>query len=100
MNTSEHDIERAMDVYNAQENADMQKRLVKEVEESRQDMRKGFAGVYSAIEDGNYIASEISDQLSKTRRDMIAGFGTLGIQGQNRNKKLDSLVDTFVEKDG
>ena len=100
MSTSEHNIERAMDVYNAQMNEVMLKQLVKEAEESRQDMRKGFAGVYSAIEEGNFVTSEIAGQLSKTRRDMIAGFGALGVQGHNRNKKLDSLVDTFVEKDG
>lgn len=59
MNSSEHDIERAIDLYNHKETSDLLRNLSEKVDDVRGILAVGFTAVYSAIEENTMIQSEL-----------------------------------------
>lgn len=108
MSTSEHDIERATDLLNDQNLQDTMKKVGASVNKMQKDMNNGFAAVYSSIQQSNYILQEgnyimqeglydISNQLTKTRRNLNLGFIASGIQNYNTNRHLKTTNKHFEE---
>lgn len=98
MSTSEHDIERAIDLLNNKEIKDELVNIQVHVDDMRRDMRDGFMGVYSAIQEGNAIQSDMLDNLDKIRSSARTGnFLSVGglIQNHKRNKTLSELNSKF-----
>ncbi len=59
MSTSEHDIERAIDLYNHKETSDLLRNMKTDIEEVKGVLALGFTAVYSAIQENNAIQEEI-----------------------------------------
>lgn len=98
MSTSEHDIERAIDLLNNKEIKDELVNIQVLVDDMRRDMRDGFMGVYSAIQEGNAIQSDMLDDLDRIRSSSRTGnFLKVGglIQNHKRNKTLSELNSKF-----
>lgn len=98
MSTSEHDIERAIDLLNNKEIKDELVNIQVHVDDMRRDMRDGFMGVYSAIQEGNAIQSDMLDDLDRIRSSARTGnFLKVGglIQNHKRNKTLSELNSKF-----
>lgn len=96
MSTSEHDIERAIDLLNSKEIKDELVNIQVHVDDMRRDLREGFIGIYDAIQEGNSIQSETLTNLEQIRRSARTGnflsFGGL-IQNHKRNKTLNAIND-------
>lgn len=88
MSTSEHDLERAIDMLNANKQLAQSNQIKEAVNNMNNNMQNSFSAVYCAIENGNDIALEINDRLGKTRRDMNIGNIVSTVQRHNINKKL------------
>lgn len=98
MSTSEHDIERAIDLLNNKEVKDELFKIQMHIDDLRQDMRDGFMGVYSAIQDGNEIQSAMLEDLEKVRRSAKTGnfLGVVGIiQNHKRNKMISQIQNNM-----
>lgn len=96
MSTSEHDIERAIDLLNSKEIKDELVKIQVHVDYMRQDLREGFVGIYEAIQEGNAIQSEMLTNLDKIRSSARTGnFLKVGglIQNHKRNKTLNAIND-------
>ncbi len=93
MSTSEHDIERATDLLNANLQLLATKNTTSSIQALNADVRTGFLAVYDAIEEGNAKQDEMIDILRRTRRDM--NLGNLGamIQRNKTNKKLEDISE-------
>lgn len=59
MSSSEHDIERAIDLYNHKETSDLLRSMNENVDEVKAALAVGFTAVYSAIQENNAIQAEI-----------------------------------------
>ena len=96
MSTSEHDIERAIDLLNSKEIKDELVNIQVHVDDMRRDLREGFIGIYDAIQEGNSIQSEMLNNLDQIRRSARTGnFLNIGglIQNHKRNKTLNAIND-------
>ena len=94
MSTSEHDIERSIDLLNSKEIKEELINIQVHVDDMRRDIREGFVGIYAAIQDGNAIQSEMLTNLDGIRRSARMGnFMNVGnlIQNHNRNKTLSQI---------
>lgn len=94
MSTSEHDIERAIDLLNNKEIKEELVNIQVHVDDMRRDLRDGFVGIYSAIQEGNAIQSDMLSNLDGIRRSARTGnFLSVGglIQNHKRNKTLSSI---------
>lgn len=92
MSSSEHDIERAIDLLNNKEIKEELVNIQGSVNSMRRDIQEGFIGVYNAIQDGNDIQSDMLENLEEIRSSAKTGnylsIGNL-IQGHKRNKILE-----------
>lgn len=98
MSTSEHDIERAIDLLNSKEIKEELINIQGHVEDLRKDIRAGFVGVYEAIQVGNAIQSEMLSNLDAIRKSArIGNFVNVGnlLQNHNRNKMLSQINETI-----
>ena len=98
MSTSEHDIERAIDLLNSKEIKDELVNIQVHVDDMRKDLRDGFVGIYDAIQEGNAIQSDMLDNLDGIRRSAKTGnYLSVGglIQNHKRNKTLSELNSKF-----
>ena len=98
MSTSEHDIERSIDLLNSKEIKDELINIQGQVDEMRSDLRAGFVGVYEAIQDGNSIQSEMLSNLDSIRRSArIGNFMNVGnlLQNHSRNKMLSQISNSI-----
>ena len=59
MSTSEHDIERSIDMLNHKETSDLLRNMNDNVDEVKSALAVGFTAVYSAIQQNNMIQSQI-----------------------------------------
>ena len=94
MSTSEHDIERAIDLLNNKEIKDELINIQVHVDDMRRDLRDGFVGVYDAIQEGNAVQSDMLNNLEGIRRSAKTGnFLNVGglIQNHKRNKMLADI---------
>lgn len=98
MSTSEHDIERAIDLLNSKEIKEELVSIQDHVDDMRRDIRDGFVGVYEAIQEGNSIQSDMLTDLDRIRSSARTGnFLNVGglIQNHKRNKTLSELNSKF-----
>ena len=94
MSTSEHDIERAIDLLNSKEIKDELVNIQVHVDDMRRDLRDGFVGIYEAIQEGNAIQSDMLTNLDGIRKSARTGnFLNVGglIQNHKRNKTLKQI---------
>ena len=94
MSTSEHDIERAIDLLNNKEIKEELVNIQVHVDDMRRDLRDGFVGIYSAIQEGNDIQSDMLSNLDGIRRSARTGnfLNVVGLfQNHKRNKTLSSI---------
>ena len=67
MSTSEHDIERAIDMLNHKETSDLLRKMNQNVDEVKATLAVGFTAMYSAIQDNNMLQAKIlSGQREQT----------------------------------
>ena len=97
MSTSEHDIERATDLLNNERQIAATTATTSAIKSMHADMQAGFNSVYSAIEEGNYVTSDMASELAKTRRDIDRGIAISGVQRHNTNRHLKSTNKMFEE---
>ncbi|MCR4688240.1 MAG: hypothetical protein K5745_01670 [Saccharofermentans sp.] len=94
MSTSEHDIERSIDLLNNKEIKEELVHIQDHVDDMRRDLRDGFVGIYDAIQQGNEIQSDMLSNLESIRSGIRAGnymeAGSL-IQNHKRNKMLADI---------
>jgi len=95
MSSSEHDIERATDLLNANQQLLATMNINDSVRSLNEDVRTGFAAVYDAVEAGNAKQDEILEMLRKTRRDMNIGNIGAALQRRKTNQKLDGIAETI-----
>lgn len=70
MSTSEHDIERAIDLYNHKETNDLLRIMNRNVDDLKSTLVVGFTAVYEAIQENTMIQTEIlSNQINQ--QDML-----------------------------
>ena len=94
MSTSEHDIERSIDLLNSKEIKEELINIQGHIDDMRRDLRDGFVGVYEAIQDGNEIQSEMLSNLDGIRRSArIGNFMNVGnlLQNHSRNKTFSQI---------
>ena len=94
MSTSEHDIERAIDLLNSKEIKEELVNIQNSVDYMRRDLQEGFIGIYSAIQEGNDIQSDMLSNLQGIRSSARTGnFLKVGglIQNHKRNKTLTEI---------
>ena len=95
MSTSEHDIERSIDLLNSKEIKEELINIQYHVDDIRRDIREGFIGVYTAIQEGNEIQSEMLMDLDRIRKSAKFGnFLNVGnlLQNHNRNKMISQIT--------
>ncbi|MCR5328213.1 MAG: hypothetical protein K6E12_05145 [Saccharofermentans sp.] len=100
MSTSEHDIERAIDLLNNKEIKEELVNIQVHVDDMRRDLRDGFVGIYSAIQEGNDIQSDMLSNLDGIRRSARTGnfLNVVGLfQNHKRNKTLSSINSKIKE---
>ena len=103
MSSSEHDIERAIDMLNAykqckvtQDEAEKtRRRMDAKMDELRGNMQQGFSQVYGLIDNGNYRAEVLTAQLASQMDDIRTGIrrGNIAaiVQRYGTNKKLREI---------
>ena len=107
MSSSEHDIERAIDMLNAykqrkltrEEAEKTRQKMDAKMDELRGNMQQGFAQVYGLIDEGNYrteiltaqLASQMNDIRSGIRRGNIAAI----VQRYGTNKRLREISNNI-----
>ena len=107
MSSSEHDIERAIDMLNAykqrkvtrEEAEKTRQKMDAKMDELRGNMQQGFAQVYGLIDEGNYrtelltaqLASKMNDIRSGIRRGNIAAI----VQRYGTNKRLREISNNI-----
>lgn len=95
MSSSEHDLERATDLLNANQQLLATMNINDSVRSLNEDVRTGFVAVYDAVEAGNAKQDEILETLRKTRRDMNIGNIGAALQRRKTNQKLDGIAKTI-----
>ena len=96
MSTSEHDIERAIDLLNHKELKEELQQIQSQISDLQDTMVTGFVGIYSAIQEGNQIQSEMLSNLESIRKSVKANnYMNVGmlIQNHKRNKMLSQIHD-------
>lgn len=94
MSTSEHDIERSIDLLNSKEIKEELVNIQGHIDDMRRDLREGFIGIYAAIQEGSSIQSEMLTNLENIRKSArIGNFMNVGnlLQNHNRNKVLSQI---------
>ena len=98
MSTSEHDIEKATERLDFQDLKNLSEITNMKLHEINSDMRKGFAAVYTSIQEGNDISSEIYDQLDDIRAKVKMGnYISLAAVGQRHisNKRIKEIKEAL-----
>lgn len=104
MSTSEHDIERATDLLNANMQLAATQGVTSSIANMDRNMRFGFNQVYNAIERGNDLLDEscdilagIDSNLSKVRKDMKHFNSAAVVQRHMTNKHIKNANKQFAD---
>ena len=87
MSTSEHDIERAIDLLNTKEIKEELMQIQNKVNDVRSVVEVGFTAVYSAIQDGNLLQNEILN----SQEEIIANQYSMLIQQSDILSDLNKI---------
>lgn len=97
MSTSEHDIERATDLLNANQQLAATRNITSSINNMHNDVMSGMYAIYSEIEAGNDSMDAMLDELGKMRRDINIGTGVRTIQQHRTNKQLKNFSKEFED---
>ena len=97
MSTSEHDIERAIDLLNMGIQQELLRGIQEDVRYMNQDMLEGMHAIYSEVQTGNFLLDDVKSELVKTRNHIDIGMIINASQSHNTNKQLKNL-NNYVSK--
>ena len=97
MSTSEHDIERATDLLNADAQLSATKEVGQSVSQMQDNVMLGMQAIFSEVQAGNSIQEDVLDRLGDLKRSVDRGNIIATAQRHGTNKQMKKFSKEFEE---